>query len=92
MSQETLIREHIARLGCSSDFLCSLSGITPTKMSKAIRGLVSLTGPEVITVDSTLAELDALVKAFAPVPISLENPRIIGDLLEDIRNRNLTTV
>jgi hypothetical protein len=87
MSQESFLRERIARLDCTADFLCSLTGIPATRLSQAFRGIKALPGPDAEKLNKTLSDLDELVKAFSPVPVKLENPMVIGELLEDSRNR-----
>jgi hypothetical protein len=91
MSQESFLRERVAKLDTTADFLASLTGITATKLSQAFRGIRPLSGPDAETLNKTLSELDELVGLFSPVPIKLENATVIKELLSDLRDRRSTT-
>ncbi len=90
LSSENLIKEHLARLNCSADFLAGLAGIPPSRLSQAFRGIKPLTNEDSVCLDHVLTELDELVEAFRPVPVALTNPQQIRALLDDIKDRRLT--
>jgi hypothetical protein len=90
LSAENRIKSHLEKLGCTSAFLANLAQIPASRLSEAFRGIRPLSNSDGILLDGILKRIDELVEAFRPVPVALENPRVIGELLEDLRDRRLT--
>ena len=85
MIHENRLRTKLDELGCTHDVFCLLAGISPTRWSRAMRGVIPLTGPECETFSKLVEELSRLAGDAAPYPISFRNPQIIKSLLEDYR-------
>ena len=72
-------------LNCSADFLCAVSGVSSKKLSRFMKDIAPLTGPELEQLMSTIRELRGLQQDAHPLPLAFSNARIIGGLLEKRR-------
>ena len=91
MVHENLIKNKLDAMDCSADVFCSLSGISPTRWSRALRGLAPLGGHEIESLSKIAEELAGLVNDSAPIPVSFRDPRVIKSLLEK-RKRGLRLI
>jgi hypothetical protein len=86
MVHENLIRGTLERLNCSADVFCALVGTSPTRWSRALRGLAPLTGPECMSFSKMAEEMSELASDCEPIPVSFRNVTAIQILLEHRRN------
>ena len=85
MVHENLIKNKLDAMGCPADVFCLLTGVSPTRWSRALRGLAPLGGHEIESLSKIAEELTGLVQDAEPFPLSFKNPAIIKQLLEDRR-------
>jgi hypothetical protein len=83
MVHENLIKNKLDALGCPADVFCLLTGVSPTRWSRALRGLAPLSGPEIESLSKVAEDLAGLVHDAKPFPLSFRSPTTIKRLLED---------
>jgi len=86
MVHENSIKTKLESMNCPADVFCSLASISPTRWSRALRGLAPLSGPEILSLTEIIDDLLGLVRDAEPFPISFKNPRVIKTLLEQRQN------
>jgi hypothetical protein len=72
----------LQRLGCPGEVFSQCAGISPSKFSRAVRGVVSLNGPEIITLLGVIAEFEGLAQDALPYPVNFKNAAMIGVLID----------
>ena len=85
MIYESNIKNQLERLGISADVFCLLAGISPSRWSRAQRGLAPLSGPECEALSRLVEELSNLVEDAKPYILSFRNPECVKALLEQRR-------
>ena len=83
---ENNIRNTLDRVNCSADVFCALGGISPTRWSRALRGLAPLTGPECQALSNLAEELSQLTDDAKPIPVDFRDLEAIKLILEQRRN------
>jgi transcriptional regulator with XRE-family HTH domain len=86
MQHEMLIKNTLDRLGCSADIFCVLAGISQSRLSRALRGIQPLTGPECQALSKIAEDLSALADGAMPFTLSFRNLEAVRTLLEHRRN------
>jgi hypothetical protein len=88
MVHEANIKSTLDRIGCNASLFCVLTEgkISETRLSRALRGIQPLGGPEIEILSKLLAELTALVQDAEPYVLSFRNPERIKALLEQRRS------
>jgi hypothetical protein len=89
MSNEDLIRDRMLKLDLTAHFVAQLSGVPETRLSLAFRKIRDLDRDQVLTVTSTLQEIQNLADDCAPLPISFVSPKIIREILEKKKKGDL---
>ena len=88
---EDLIQERMRKLdSMTADFLASFSGVPGSRLSQAFRGIRDLDNAQVVTIDKSLSELEALAESIAPIPVAFRNAKVIRAILEEERNGSLS--
>jgi hypothetical protein len=83
---ENLIKSKLEAMNCPADVFCSLTSVSPTRWSRALRGLAPLTGPEIESLSKVAEDLAGLVRDAEPFPLSFRNLATIKSLLNQRRN------
>jgi hypothetical protein len=89
MSYEVDIQNKIKAMGMSNDFLAALSGIPPTALSQAFRGVKDFTNEQCVVLTDLLRELKELNEAAAPLPLSFKNAKLIRAVLDQRKSGRL---
>lgn len=90
LNERNRINEGAARLHITNEFIAKLVRIRPAALSVFLRGIKPLDREKVDEILALIQQLEALVKAFDIVPLSLENPDVVDRLLERIRKNDVT--
>ena len=85
MLYQNAILDALNVLNCSADFLCAVAGISPKKLSRFMKDIAPLSGPELEMLMDTIRQLEGLQQDAHPLPLAFTNARIIGGLLEKRR-------
>jgi hypothetical protein len=85
LAAEVRIQDRLDELKTTAAFLCKLDGhIGTTRLNRALRGLQDLENSDAIRLLTLTQRLVDLRDAFAPVPVSWENPTDIRWMLENL--------
>lgn len=84
MIAEDQLKQKIAMLGASNDFVAVLAYVPPSTLSQALRGVKALTAERFRTVDQTLNEMQAL-QAMFDIPISWRDPEAIREKIDQMK-------
>jgi hypothetical protein len=85
LAAEVRIQDRLDELKTTAAFLCKLDGyIGTTRLNRALRGLQDLENSDAIRLLTLTQRLVDLRDAFAPVPVSWENPIDIRWMLENL--------
>jgi hypothetical protein len=79
-------RRHRDDLGLSSAALAELTGIHKNRLGSYLSGVSQLSNTEILKVEETLNDLDALVRIAAPFQPSFQSVVRTKDLLVRLRN------
>ena len=90
LSAEVRIEDRLRDLNASAIFLAVLSGITPSKLNLALRGMRPLSNEDAKALLDLTQRLVELRDALQPIPLSLLNPGSIQNLLDQIEKYEVT--
>jgi hypothetical protein len=82
---ENLIRIALSDLNLSNDIFSVICGLSPTRLSRAFRGLQDFTGPEIEMLSKIIEDLRGIIVDCKPIPVNFGNPQIIKELLRKRR-------
>ena len=89
LAAEVRIQDRLNELKTTAAFLCKLDGrIGTTRLNRALRGLQDLENADAVRLLALTQKLIDLRDAFAPLPISWENPTDVRYLLENLTASN----
>ena len=80
------LKGEIDALGMSSESFCAIAGMASAKWSRAIRGILVLTGPEILRLSKVVEQLKQLQADAEPYQLTWKNAENIKRLLEYRRN------
>lgn len=69
------------RLGLSASIFCKLAGLSETKWTRVLRGVVVLPGPEILRLIALSDELQAAAESAKPFTLDLKNVDALRSLL-----------
>jgi hypothetical protein len=72
-------------IGCSADFWCAVSGVSPARWSRILRGTAKLSGQEELELAGIIRELQSLVQDASPHILDFKNVAVVRLLLEKQR-------
>jgi hypothetical protein len=81
MIYQDQIRNTLQTLPCSMDFLGAVSGISTTKLSRFLKDIAPLSGPELAGLMDTIEQLRGLARDASPLPLAFMNARVISGLI-----------
>jgi hypothetical protein len=82
MLDDKLIRTALQEFDCSADFLCSVAGISSTKLSRHLNQIQPMAGPELANLLNVIAEMRALTEDARPYPVAFRKADLIKRMLE----------
>jgi hypothetical protein len=90
LSAENRIANQLAILGCPAKFACAVAGVSASRLSQAFAGDFDLGVREAQDLETTLAKIAAVVRAFEPVRIDLRDARAMRDLLKTMELNDIS--
>jgi hypothetical protein len=85
MLYQTAIQTAQSELNCSADFLCAVANVSHKKLSRFLKDIAPMSGPELEGLMDTIRQLKGLQSDAAPLPVSFTNARVITELLRKRR-------
>lgn len=82
MIHEANIEKVLREIGCGVPVFCKLGGISTTRWSRALSGLINLRGSEIAVLNELASELKKLAEVSEPYAVDFKNPEKIKRLLD----------
>jgi hypothetical protein len=79
------LENSLRMIGCSADFWCAVSGVSPARWSRILRGTAKLSGQEERELAGIIRELQSLVQDASPHILDFRNVAVVKLLLEKQR-------
>lgn len=76
------IKNQLEQIGCSGEVFSSVCGIPTATWSRAQRGVITLSGPQILHLSSVSRALREIVEAARPLPLSFRSVADVKTLLE----------
>jgi hypothetical protein len=99
LSAEKLISDRMKRMDLKASALAAITReldhyVPETTISRALNGIKDLDNETGVFLSGVLKDLENLIQAAYPVPLSMKNPAILARLIVDIKNcpRDLPTL
>jgi hypothetical protein len=76
------IRHQLEQIGCSAEVFCTVADVPSARWNRALRGVVTISGPEIVRLSGIVRALREIVEAAKPLPLSFRNVEEVKVLLE----------
>jgi hypothetical protein len=91
LTPESQITEALQQIGITADSLSSMSRIrgcyvSTAKLSAAMNGVRDLPREDAIALLQIISDLEVLIQATYPLPLSMKNPSTLCRLIDDMKN------
>lgn len=80
------LKHDLDTLGCSADNFCALANIATSKWSRALRGLITLSGREIVRLGNLVQTLREIAEKASPLPIDFRDLPAVKLLVQHHEN------